>query len=644
MPTANRPRSAPDSSHSPTPENPSGTPRPRWSRRGVLAGGATGLAAAVAGWAGPASGSTPRLGAAARPTDVAVVVRNGRVYAGPGLRSGQEAIALDRAGRIVGLGTDADVRRLATRRTELIDARGGTIMSGLVDGHMHPLGAASRSLNPSLENGTFTVPQLQEVLGGFLADSADQEPDGWLTVADWSPVGILPSGTSPDRAILDALATKRPIVLAGSDGHNSFVNTRALELAGITDKTPNPPAGEIVRDAAGRATGLLKDDAQGLVTRHIPPPTKQAIFTAYRAVIDFLLSCGVTSFLDAACGEDELKAYADLKDRGWLPQRVTPALVVGSQLARRPRAAAAYADRLRRRYADAGLDLTTIKVFMDGVIEHPAQTAALLKPYLDDDGRATDNRGDLYVSDPDFRQLAVALDRAGWQIHTHALGDRAVRVALNGFAAARADRGSRRPDPRHTAAHLQLVHPDDYPRFAQLGVLACMQLQWAVRDEWTVEALRPYIGRERFRRMYPAGSLARAGAQLVGGSDWPVDPFDAMNQLATAVSRQGFGRKPLNPDQALTRRAALAMHTRGSAYQLHGGRAGLLEVGNRADVVVVDTDLTQAGPRGTRKAKVQQTVIGGRVAFDARDAKAPRRTPALARLGGGRPHADCGHD
>ncbi len=613
------------------------------SRRRLLT---TGLAASAATASGVLAGAPAHATgrAATRPRRVATVIRGGRVYAGPGVRGGQQAIALDTRGRIVGLGSDREVRRLAGRGTEVVDANGGTIMSGIVDGHVHPLGAAAQSLNPSLENGSYTVPQLQARLQEFLTDSADKEPDGWLTVTDWSPVGLLPNGTVADRSQLDALDTKRPILLQGSDFHNVFVNSRALEVAGVTDSTPNPAGGEIVRDASGRATGLLKDTAQDLVRRVIPPPGHDELYAAYREMVGFLLSQGITSFQDAAAGPEDLAAYAELKAAGHLPQRVTPALALSDELIADPKAALRYLARMRRRYGDAGLDLTTTKLFVDGVIEFPAQTAALLEPYLDEDGRKTDNRGDLYIKPATFEPLATALHRAGWQIHAHALGDRAVRVALDAIERAQAARRPRPGDLKHTLAHLQLVHPADYPRFAALGVLANMQLQWAERNEWTLQSLKPFIGRERFRRMYPAGSLARAGAWLVGGSDWPVDPMSTMNQIATAVDRSGpgKGRKPLLPREAITRAESLAMHTRGSAHQLHGGRAGLLEEGNAADVIVLDRDL-QAGPvGGVRRAEVRQTVIGGRVVYDARQATdSTRGAAAIARLGGGDPHATC---
>jgi predicted amidohydrolase YtcJ len=613
---------------------------PQFSRRSIVAG--AGIAAAGV--------ATPALAraAAARPRRTARVIVGGHVFTGTSQR-GAQAIAIGTDGRIQAVGSNREIRRMADRRTEVLHADGGTIMAGIHDGHMHPLGAATQSLNPSLGNVSMTVPQLQATLQGFLDDTDEEEPDGWLQVTDWSPVGLLPTGTVAHRSMLDALDTSRPILIQGSDFHNAWANSRALALAGIDRTTPDPAGGEIVRDASGEPTGLLKDDAQDLVRAVIPPPSPAALRAAYATTFDYLLSLGITSFLDAAASAGALQTYADLRGSGVLRQRVSTALVVESDLTRRPKQAAEWLGDLRRRHGGvAGLEVSTAKVFVDGVIEYPAQTAALLEPYLDEDGRPTRNRGDLYISSQAYQRLAVVLDKADWQLHSHAIGDRAVRVALDAYEAAIKANGRRARRHRHTIAHLQLVHPADYRRFAETGTLACMQLQWAVRNEWTLDALRPFIGQERFRRMYPAGSLERAGARLVGGSDWPVDPIRPFNQIATAIDRTMHEAvpRPLHADQGLSRAAALAMHTSGSAFQLHDDRRGTVAPGKVADVVVVDRDLQNSGPRAIRAASVRTTLVGGKVVYDA-DSAAGRATvrrgaAVTAAAGRGAPHSCCG--
>ena len=581
------------------------------SRRSLIVGaGATGMLVAASG--GPANAVSPGR----RSSATATVMVNGKVYTGTKEHGHPEAVAIGADGRIQEVGTTRQIRRRIGRGTQVIDAQGGTIMSGIHDGHMHPLGAAAQSLNPSLHNASMTVPELQAALQALLDASTSQEPDGWLQITDWSPVGLLPAGTVANKSFLDALKTSRPIYLQGSDFHNSFVNSRALALAGIDATTPSPSGGEIVRDASGEATGLLKDNAQGLVRAVIPEPTPEQLEGAYAAMATFLLSNGVTSFMDAACGEDSLQSYADLIGRNLLPQQVTPALVIDPTMA--PSDAAEYLGDLRNRYGRVpGMHVTTAKVFLDGVMEFPAQTAALLTPYLDADGRPTDNYGDLYAPGPAFKKLMIKLDRHGWQVHSHAIGDRAVRVGLDGYEAAAKANG--RHDRRHTIAHLQLVHPKDYRRFAALGVIGSMQLQWAVRNVFTLDALEPYIGAERFKRLYPARSLVAAGMRTAGGSDWPVDPFRPFNQIATAIDRTSYQDDPraLNAGEGLTRDQSLRMHTRGAAFQLNDSSSGIVAPGKRADLIALDRDITKVAVDDIRGTTVRHTVVAGRVVYSS---------------------------
>lgn len=618
------------------------------SRRSLVAG--AGVTAAAAGIA-LATPSTAVAAVAARPRRTVRIVVGGRVFTGTaehGSRSRAEAVAIGADGRIQAVGSTRDIRRMADRRTEVVHADGGTIMAGFHDGHMHPLIAAEGAMNPSLGNVSMTVADLQETLQGFLDDTTVQEPDGWLQVTDWSPVGLLPAGTVADKSMLDSLRTARPIFIQGSDFHNAWVNSRALALAGIDRDTPDPAGGEIVRDSSGEATGLLKDNAQGLVSGVIPAPSRARLEAAYADTLSYLLSLGITSFLDAMSTEDSLKWYAALHSSGHLHQQVTPALHLSNELTKHPKQAAEWLASMRKKYGDRpGLHVTTTKVFVDGVIEYPAQTAALLSPYLTEDGKPTKNRGDLYLTSKQYQRLAVVLDKAGWQMHSHAIGDAAVRVALDAYEAAVNAHGRAARRHRHTIAHLQLVHPADYPRFAATGTLACMQLQWAVRNEWTLGALRPFIGEERFRRMYPARSLQRAGARLVGGSDWPVDPIRPFNQIATAMDRTMYDAvpRPLLAEQGLSRAAALAMHTAGSAHQLHEGSRGTVATGKVADLVVVDRDLQKSGARTIRAASVRTTLVGGKVVYDA-DSAAGRRTAmkgALLTTGAASraPHSCC---
>jgi predicted amidohydrolase YtcJ len=281
-------------------------------------------------------------------------------------------------------------------------------------------------------------------------------------------------------------------------------------------------------------------------------------------------------------------------------------------------------ERLRATHGRAGVTIRTVKMFFDGVIEHPTQTAALLEPYRVNRGTKRNprwvpgkSRGPTYFRQGIANSAIAALDAAGWQVHVHAIGDRAVRSALDAFEHARKRGG--KTDNRHTITHLELVHPKDFRRFGRLGVLPSMQLHWAERDSYTVDSLKPYIGARRWRYVYPAGSLRRAGATLCGGSDWPVDPLLPFRQIEIAVNRtadevyEGYP-KPLWPQEGLSLPASLAMHTRNSAFQLHQEKlTGQIRKGFAADLIVLDRDILRAPLKRVSKTKVDLTMVAGRI-------------------------------
>jgi predicted amidohydrolase YtcJ len=340
----------------------------------------------------------------------------------------------------------------------------------------------------------------------------------------------------------------------------------------------------------------------------------------------YMASMGITSYMDALTTPESLDLYAALANAGGNLQRVHAALLLPESLFGSPSDALAWANGLAQSYASVpNLKIKTIKIFMDGVMEYPAQTAALLQPYLNADGTPSDNSGNLYVDNPVLSKLVTAFDKAGWQVHLHAIGDRAVRTGLDAFEAAR--KANPRANNRHTIAHLQLIDPADYARFGKLGVIPCFQLQWACDDYWTNEALWPYIGDERHARLYPAKSVLAAGGRLAGGSDWPVDPLYPWNQIATGVDRIGLGGLPetgaggtglpLDPDQAISLSDSLNLHTDGSAYQLRTDASlGTIEVGKTADLQILDVDATAVSTADLAWANAVHTMVGGVTTWD----------------------------
>jgi hypothetical protein len=602
-------------------------------RRQFLRG--SGLLAAGAVVAG-APGVARAAGKPPKPTAAATVIKNGRVWTGKGTIA--EAVAIGTDGRIVAVGANADMTNLVGSKTVVLSAAGGTVIAGIHDGHMHPQAVVNFLIYPDLGNAECTLTELQQTLQGYLDDPDTVFPGGWLRVNNWSPIACPIDALPANKSDLDALDTDRPIFLQGSDFHNAWVNSRALELAGITANTPDPEGGKIVRDANGEPTGVLVDAALWQVASLIPDPTSAEQLPYLQQISGYMATNGITSFMDAASGPGGLELYAELAASGGLHQRVRPALVVPEELFGNPAGAVAWADELAQLYGDVpGITFGTVKIFLDGVMEYPAQTAALLSPYLDGDGNPTSSSGSLYVDNPALGRLVTAFDRAGWQVHFHAIGDRAVRTALDACQVAR--RANRRSASRHTITHLELIDPADYARFGQLGVIASWQLQWAVDNFWTGPALHPYIGDERHARLYPARSVLASGARMAGGSDWPVDPLGPWNQIATAVDRIGiaglpaFGGtgQPLGPDQALSLADSLHLHTQGSAFQL-GQEAvtGTIEVGKDADIQILDIDVTTASTQEIAFSAVARTMVRGATTFDS-TAPSSMTTPAKAK-------------
>ncbi len=582
------------------------------SRRSFVKGGA-----AMA--AGLALGLPPRWAAARRGTSADVVLRNGRVHTLAG-SSGSEAVAIS-DGTITYVGSNAGADALAGAGTEVIDLKGRMVMPGIHDGHMHPLSGGLVLTQPSLNYRQLNLQQFVAAIRKLLARSTQEEPDGWLVVELWDATAM---DRLPSKEDLDALETARPILVIALDGHIALANSRALELAGVDATTPDPPGGEIRRGPGGEPTGILLDNAIGLVLDKVPPLTTEQNARALAKALEVMAEQGITSFLEVSAGEEELGALALLSDQGGLTARPSIAIYGDSELAADPAGLVAHAEQMRATYGRPDLEIRTVKLFFDGVIEYPTQTAALLKPYLVNKGTEEDpkwvpgkSKGPTYFKQRVANAAIAALDAAGWQVHVHAIGDRAVRSALDAFEHTRGVNGA--SDNRHTICHLELVHPKDFERFAQLGVLPSFQMQWAERDSYTVERLKNYLGAKRWRHLYPSGSLHRAGALLCGGSDWPVDPLLPFRQIEIAVNRTADEVYAGDPDplfakQGLKLRQAIAMHTRNSAFQLHQEQlSGRIREGFTADLAVLDRDLLSVPLKKVSKTKVEMTFVGGRI-------------------------------
>jgi predicted amidohydrolase YtcJ len=403
------------------------------------------------------------------------------------------------------------------------------------------------------------------------------------------------------------------VFLPNRDHHGAWVNSRAMEIAGLDAGTPDPPDGRIERDADGRPSGTLHEGATALVSRYLPRTSGEDYYAALMEGQRYLHSLGVTSWQDAIVGaysgmDDPGATYAKAAANGDLRSHVVGALWWERRLG-----VEQVADLVGRREALGGgrFQARAIKVMQDGVAENG--TAAMLTPYLDADGRETANRGHSFVEAGTLREAVAALDAAGFQVHVHAIGDRASREALDAFEGTS-------PDRRHHIAHIQVVHPDDVPRFAKHGVAANAQALWACEDEQMTELTLPFLGPERAAWQYPFGDLHRAGARLVMGSDWPVSTPDPLQAIHVAVTRTAYGERaePFLPGQAVGLETAYAAYTSGSAWinrrdELDG--AGVLAPGAAADLVVLDRDPFAGPPEEIGASRVVSTWIDGEAVY-----------------------------
>jgi predicted amidohydrolase YtcJ len=505
-------------------------------------------------------------------------------------------------GRIIAVGDAAAVQPFIGPQTRVIRAGGHTVLPGLIDSHIHAAEGALARGGCSLGDDELTIKQAAPRIRACFENDRDSK---WLIVTDVNPAGF-----KAHRLQLDAINADRPMLLWGTDGHTGWVNSRALELAKITRGTKDPEDGRIERDGLGEPTGFLVDGAVSLVLGVMEKPTPEKRLEKLRWVLPQLHAVGITSYLEANTDAETVDAYVALASRYELDARVTIALESSGT---DTDAEFARLKALRERVGtQALLRADFIKLFADGVMEHPTQSAALLSPYLDANGKPTASSGKLYLEPATMTSFVEHADANGFNIHVHAIGDAAVRETLDAFAAARAA-GSKR---LYSIAHLQLVDPADLPRFAASDVTASLQLLWAQPDNYSIDAVQKYIGPERQARQYPARSLANAKAVIAGGSDWDVSSFNPFEAMATAMSRRNPEhpeRPPLGANEALTLDEMLAAYTRNAARLIgRDGEIGSLAVGKAADLVLLGTTFTKdTGADEVRKTRPVQVFFNG---------------------------------
>ena len=580
------------------------------------------LAVAMASAQAPANGPADR------------VYRNGVIFTADARHPAAEALAI-RGGRIVYIGDNRGLTPFIGGATVTVDLKGRFLMPGLVDGHMHPLEAGLQLLKCNLNYESLTVGELQQRVQTCLNQATSKDPNAWLEVVNWFQESMRPAGVKTSRATLDGLKTTRPIIVRSSFGHTVLANSRALELAKITAKSPDPIGGKIWRDAAGQPTGLLEDAAFAVFSTLVPKPTAADNMAGATAALEAMNRQGVTSFLDAVAPAEDIAAFAAVRQAGKLTARAHFAPPIEPSEAGHPAQALARVIALAKRYdggkisSAPGITVRNAKLFLDGVIAAPAFTGAMREPYFINAGTAAKpdwgpgpSRGPAvyFPADP-LATLLVGLGRAGIDPHMHADGDGAVHAGLDGIAALR--KALPGADIRPAIAHDEIVDPKDFPRFKQLNAIPVLSMQWEKPAGDTLGLIN-YFGPARMKIIEPAGFLAAAGARVAFGSDWPVDKLDEWFALKVGVTRTNAPDAPpefkgrLGDDPGLSREQVLLAATINAAYELHQDDvSGSLVIGKVADLVVLDRNPLKVPAEDIAKTQVLETVVGGQVVYKA---------------------------
>ncbi|MFG6082524.1 amidohydrolase [Paracoccus litorisediminis] len=540
--------------------------------------------------------------------EAALVLKGGRVHTPAGV---EQAIAVDARGQIMAIGDDAVIAPAIGAATKIIELNGRTVMPGLHDMHVHSLSAGIES-----RNCNFAPDATVETVLKAVADCAKTRKEGeWIVGGYWNEPAL---GEKPTRAHLDSVAPNNPVVLRDTSGHNRWVNSNALELAGYAKDTPNPEDGIIERDANGEPTGMLLERAGYLVDRLVPAPNNEELAAALKWSLNEMLSYGITSFTEASAGsergEAELAAWAEAADSGVLKQRAQLCLNWHP-------AEAAASDALlahRNRYARDKVSPNCVKLFLDGVPTE-GHTAAMLETYADADPKAHDHAGThgmLLIEQDELTALVKRFDAMGLKVKMHAAGDGSVRAALNAIEAARQANGF--GGTLHDVAHSNLVKPEDMARAKAMGATFDVS-PYLFAPAPINESIMTAVGPDRANQSWPVRALIDTGALVIPGSDWPVIPsVNPWIGIETMVTREveGGSAEKFAAAGAVTLEEAIDLYTiRASRGKGLSNLTGSLEVGKAADMIVVEKDPFEVPLRDVHATKVDQTIIGGEIAY-----------------------------
>jgi len=538
------------------------------------------------------------------------VLFNAKVFTGVPDHPYAEAVAI-RGDKIVAVGSLAEVLPTVDSNVARVDLQGKSLLPGLIDSHAHPIYGGLTLVTADVDNEMPSMDAL--VIFAAEAKKSGKGMRGDVLFISGMPLVYWSKTDELNARFSSGVYADLPVFLGGMDGHTGWANRTLLRRAEVTKDflsrlSPSERAYYGV-DPTGEPNGFAVDAGRDKIEAVIPPPTTEQYLEGGRAAVHYLHSLGITAWLDAAAEPPFLAIYRSLAQRGELTAHVVALPVVNPR--NDPAKELEAVQKIRQEYANIpNLTLPGIKVFADGVMEYPSQTAAMTKPY-----KNTGKSGDLLFDPARFAELATLADKQGLIVHVHALGDRAVKETLNGIAATRKANGN--SGLPHTLTHLQVVDPEDFPRFRQLGVIAAFQLFWATAEPDTIELLKPYLDPELYRWQYPARSILDAGGIISGASDWSVSSPNVFWAIYQAETRKG-PEGVLDATQCMPREAMLYAYTRNSAVALNQqDKIGSLAPGMQADLVLLDRDVLTVTPEEMRDTKVLWTMVGGMTVYRA---------------------------
>ncbi|MDP9205347.1 MAG: amidohydrolase [Gemmatimonadota bacterium] len=525
-----------------------------------------------------------------------LAIINGVVWTGDPDQPWAEAVAVS-GDHIASVGSNSEIRGRLSRATRVIDARGGMVVPGLIDSHVHFLTGGMNLASVQLRDARTPA----EFIARIKSFAATVPAGAWITGGDWDHQNW--GGQLPERSWIDSVTPNNPVWINRLDGHMALANTAAMRAARVPMSGADIAGGAIMRDAAGHPSGIFKDNAQELIDLAVPEPTPAMLDRALDAAMSYVAERGVTA-VDHMGTWSDLAVFERAHRAGRLRTRIYASVPLSTWARLRDTVAA-------RGRGDSWLRIGGLKGFVDGSLG--SHTAAMMQPFADAPG----DSGLLVNTPEDLYAWTSAADKANLQVLVHAIGDRAINLQLNIFERVTRENGAR--DRRFRIEHAQHISPADIPRFAQLGVIPSMQPYHAIDDgRWAEKA----IGHDRARTTYAFRSLRDTGARLAFGSDWFVAPPTPVEGIYAAVTRRTLDDKnPAGwiPEQKITVEDALRAYTTGGAYaSFQEAAIGSLRIGRLADIVIIDRDLTRVPPETIRNAKIEYTIVGGRIVFDRR--------------------------